>query len=66
MSRLNSIGVIKAFLNAENKRDWSIWSSYVHSDIEHEVVGNEKAIKGKDNYIANVNYPPLKWRALTN
>ena len=54
IERSNSIDIIKIFLDAENRRDWSVWSSYVHSNIEHEVIGNEKVIKGKDDYIANM------------
>ncbi len=50
----NSIDSIKAFLESENRRDWETWSSYVHPDIEHEVVGNEKTIAGKDAYISNM------------
>ncbi len=50
----NSTEIIKAFLQAENKRDWDTWSSYVHPDIEHEVVGNEKVVRGKDAYISNM------------
>ena len=50
----NSTSIIKAFLAAENKRDWETWSSYIHSDIEHEVVGNENFIKGKEAYSAKM------------
>ncbi|MBI5064874.1 nuclear transport factor 2 family protein [Candidatus Woesearchaeota archaeon] len=52
MSNLTSI--IKAFLDAENKRDWQTWSSFLHPDIEYKLIGSEKIIKGKEAYIRHM------------
>ena len=46
--------MIKKFLDAENERDWNTWASFLHEEIEFEVIGNPRTITGKNAYIKHM------------
>ena len=46
--------MIKKFLDAENERDWNTWASFLHEEVEFEVIGNQRIITGKDAYIRHM------------
>lgn len=50
----NSVAMVKDFLNAENDRDWTRWASFLHSNVQYLVVGEEEVIRGKDNYVKHM------------
>lgn len=50
MNPSNSITIIRKFLDAENKRDWQAWSSFLDPSVEYKVVGSEYTVRGKDAY----------------
>lgn len=54
MSISDSASIIQAFLDAENKKDWQIWSSFLHPNLEYELVGWGKSVRGKDPYIKHM------------
>ncbi len=54
MNQLKSITVIKNFLEAENKRDWTVWSSFLDPLVEYHVVGSETVINGAEKYMSHM------------
>lgn len=46
--------MVKDFLIAENNRDWERWASFLHSDVQYEVVGEKEVIQGKDSYVTHM------------
>ncbi|MBI2590274.1 MAG: nuclear transport factor 2 family protein [Candidatus Blackburnbacteria bacterium] len=53
--------IVTIFLDAENRRNWKKWSSFVDSDIEYEPVGFA-ATRGKRAYVSRMKkaYKELK------
>lgn len=48
---MDSIEIVNEFLEAENKRDWQRWASYLDQNVLYVVIGSETSTKGKNNYI---------------
>lgn len=48
----NAVERVRAFLEAENRRDWARWESFLHPDVRYEVVGREGAqAEGRRDYV---------------
>jgi steroid delta-isomerase-like uncharacterized protein len=43
--------IIQTFLDAENKRDWEVWSSFLDPNVTYESVGSDSPVQGKENYL---------------
>ena len=52
---IDPISIIEAFLVAEHNRDWDTIAKHIDDNIEYQVVGSEKMIKGKIAYLENMN-----------
>lgn len=42
---------VESFLEAENRRDWGLWTSFLHPEVCYEVVGQEGMTNGRDDYV---------------
>jgi len=47
---LGNLAVLQRFLDAENARDWPMWSSCLHPDVNYHTVGSDVVISGADAY----------------
>ena len=57
-----SCEIVFDFLKSENERDWTTFESLVHSNIVFEVIGGDKPMRGKNEYIERMKeiYSDLK------
>ena len=51
---MNVIESTKKFLEAENKRDWQAWKTFLADDCTYEVIGLPNIVGGKDSYLAKM------------
>lgn len=46
-----SMSLLKQFLEAENRRDWNLWASLLHPDVQYQIIGEQEVVWGKENYV---------------
>ena len=54
MALRTSIGIIEAFLAAENACHWAQWSSFLHPNVRYEIVGEGEVACGHEEYVARM------------
>ena len=54
MNVLDSLSLVRRFLEAENARDWHAWSSYLHPTVTYATVGSTTVVEGREEYVANM------------
>jgi len=47
---MNAAETIQKFLEAENKRDWETWASFLDERVSYEVIGSETRVAGRAAY----------------
>jgi predicted ester cyclase len=48
---VSDLETLQLFLDAENARDWSLWSSYLHPAVTYQAVGSENSVTGAAAYL---------------
>lgn len=48
------VGRVQRFLEAENRRDWELWASFLDPEVVYEIVGQEGTTKGRDDYVVRM------------
>jgi len=46
-----SMSLLKQFLDAENRRDWNLWGSLLHPEVQYQIIGEQEVVRGKEHYV---------------
>ncbi|HEV2527538.1 MAG TPA: nuclear transport factor 2 family protein [Thermomicrobiales bacterium] len=50
----DGVALVRSFLDAENRRDWSAWRAVLDPQVRYVVAGNPDRIEGADAYLAHM------------
>lgn len=49
-----ALALVRRFLDAENRRDWTEWGQCLHPEVEYEMIGGDPVVRGREHYIQHM------------